>query len=174
MVKISGDAQTKKTGISTLFFFMTEDSFTMADILDSADYDPFLVDESDKGIDKHSIRRSDTDTRKTFYPRHLLPSKRCKFGDRCMEKAICSFYHGMNNAGNSSLSTDYCDCNSTDCPKPHPQRSKKVVRKRPRETTREAAHIEMLPPFSKCCRRYDCQPTGTGKCRYAPSTVYYF
>ena len=152
---------------------MTEDSDIMDDILKNAEYDPFLVDESDKAKDEHSISHSDTYSRKTFHSR-LLPSKRCKFGSRCMEKAVCSFYHGMDNADNHNLSTDYCDCNLTECPKPHPQRSRKVVRKRPRETTREACHMEMLPPFSKCCRRYDCQPTATGECRYAPSNVYYF
>ena len=56
----------------------------------------------------------------------LAPSRKCKWGTRCREKDVCSYYHG----DDSSLETQFCLCNLIECPKPHPNRAKKVARRK--------------------------------------------
>ena len=56
----------------------------------------------------------------------FAPSRKCKWGKNCREIDVCSYYHG----DGLSWATQFCSCDSIDCPKPHPKRAKKVARRK--------------------------------------------
>lgn len=87
------------------------------------------------------------------------PSRRCKFGERCREKSICSYYHGEESR---QLAKDYCTCTSNDCPRPHPNRRQQVARsreKKPRLVCKKCGgdHLVTYCPEVQCsfCKRWD-------------------
>ena len=54
------------------------------------------------------------------------PSRKCKWGKACREIDVCSYYHG----DCSSLANQFCSCKDIGCLKPHPNRAKKVARRK--------------------------------------------
>lgn len=105
----------------------------------------------------------------------LAPSRRCKWGKSCREIDVCSYYHG----DSASLSTQFCSCFDADCPRPHPNRAKKVAR---RKVKREGSspqsfvckkcggsHRIMECPGIECfkCKRWGHMP-GSYKCEMSP------
>lgn len=69
--------------------------------------------------------RDESDAVCNDYARYA-PSRKCKWGKNCREISVCSYYHG----DCASLSTQFCSCDDIDCLKPHPNRAKKVARRK--------------------------------------------
>lgn len=80
-------------------------------------------DESNSSLCRDFKRKRSIDDGKllSFNNQKLSPSLRCKWGLKCREMEICSFYHGYE----VSLSTDFCSCTDKMCLKPHPDRAQK-------------------------------------------------
>ena len=63
------------------------------------------------------------------YFKSLGDAAKCRFGDMCERRSTCTFYHG----NDDSLKRLFCECTSTSCNRPHPNR--KRGEKRPRQDT---------------------------------------
>lgn len=83
------------------------------------------AEQLERHVNEGKRAREETDIVCNDYTRYA-PSRKCKWGTRCREIDVCSYYHG----DCSSLATKFCSCSETDCPKPHPNRAKKVARRK--------------------------------------------
>ena len=98
--------------------------------------DDDFADQLSRHVNERKRAREESVTVCNDYTR-LAPSRKCKWGKSCREIGVCSYYHG----DLAALSTQFCYCSDVDCPKPHPNRAKKVAR---RKVNREGASTQSL------------------------------
>jgi hypothetical protein len=94
---------------------------------------------------------------------NMAPARRCKFALECRNRMYCSFYHGAA----ADLARQFCSCVDIECPKPHPDRRRRIKRGRIVCNNCGGEHLVTACPSIKCykCERYGHLANVCGKVR---------
>lgn len=65
------------------------------------------------------------------YFKKLGDAAKCRFGKTCERRSACTFYHG----DDDSLKRQFCECSSTSCDRPHPNRKRGQKRRQDTSVT---------------------------------------